>query len=73
MGVGAEHREHVIADEFLTQVLNEDMLWLYAQQQRLFARWLKLFALTQICRERDHFAAIGRVQPFQNDGSVEAA
>ena len=25
-GVGAEHREHIVADEFLAQVLDEDVL-----------------------------------------------
>ena len=33
--VGAEHREHVVAHEFLAQILDEDVLRLDAEQQRL--------------------------------------
>ena len=36
--VGAEHREHVVADELLAQVLDEDVAGLDAEQQRLLAR-----------------------------------
>jgi hypothetical protein len=37
-GIGAEHREDVVAHEFLAQILDEDVLGLDAEQQRLLAR-----------------------------------
>src|SRR5258706_16336584 len=46
--VGAEHRKHVIADEFLAQILDEDIFRLDAEQQRLLARGLELLALAEI-------------------------
>ena len=71
--VGAEHREHVVAHELLAQVLDEDVLRLDAEQQRLLARRLKLLALAEIGGEGDHLAAIGGLQPFQDDRGVEPA
>ena len=59
--VGAEHREHVIADEFLAQVLDEDVLRLDAEHQRLLARRLQLLALAEIGGEGDDLAAVGSV------------
>ena len=47
-GVGAEHREHVVADELLAQVLDEDVVFLDAEHQRLLARRLQLLALAEI-------------------------
>ena len=37
-GVGAKHRKHEVAHEFLAQVLDEDVLWPDAGAQRLFPR-----------------------------------
>ena len=37
-GIGAEHREDVIADEFLAKVLDENVFRLDAEQNRLVAR-----------------------------------
>ena len=71
--VGAEHREHVVAHEFLAQVLDEDVLRLDAEQQRLLARRLELLALAEIGGEGDDLAAIGGLQPFQDDRGVEPA
>ena len=71
--VGAEHREDVVADEFLAQVLDEDVLGLDAEQLRLAPRRLELVALAEIGGEGDDFAAVGRLQPLENDRSVEAA
>jgi hypothetical protein len=71
--VGPEHRKHVVADEFLAQILDKDVLRLDAERERLGARRRKLFALAEIGREGDNLAAIGRLQPFQNDRGVEPA
>ena len=71
--VGAKHREHVIAHEFLAQILDEDVLRLDAEQHRLLARGLELLALAEIGGEGHHLAAIGGLQPFQDDRGVEAA
>src|SRR3546814_14987745 len=35
------HREHIIADEFFAQVINEDMLGLDAHQFSLLASWFQ--------------------------------
>ena len=71
--VGAEHRKHVVAHEFLAQILDEDVLRLDAEQHRLLARRLELLALAEIGGEGDDLAAIGRLQPFQDDRRVEPA
>ncbi len=71
--IGAEHREHVVAHEFLAQVLDEDVLRLDAEQQRLLARRLELLALAEIGGESHHLAAIGGLQPFQDDRGIEPA
>ena len=71
--VGAEHREHVVAHEFLAQVLDEDVFRLDAEQQRLLARRLQLLALAEIGGEGHDLAAIGGLQPFEDDRGVEAA
>ena len=71
--IGAEHRKHVIAHEFLAQILDEDVLRLDAEQQRFLPGGLELFALAQIGRERDDLTSVSRLQPFQNDGRIQAA
>ena len=71
--VGAEHRKHVVADEFLAQILDEDVLRLDAEHQRLGPRRLELLALAEIGGEGDDLAAIGRLQPFEDDRGVEPA
>ncbi len=73
MGVGAEHREDVIANEFLAQILDKNVFRLDAEQFRLLAGRLQLLALAEIGGEGDDFAAIGRLQPFEDDGGIEAA
>ncbi len=69
--VGAEHREHVIAHEFLAQILDMNVLRLDTEQFRLLARRLQLLALAEIGGERHHLAAVGRLQPLEDDGRVE--
>ncbi len=71
--VGAEHREHVVADELLAQVLDEDVAGLDAEQQRLLARGRELLALAEVGGEGDDLAAIGGLQPLQDDRGVEPA
>ena len=73
LGVGAEHREDVVAHEFLAHVLDEDVLGLDAQQFRLLARRLKLLALAEVGGEGDDLGAIFSLQPFEDDGRVEPA
>ena len=72
-GVGAEHREDEVADEFLAHVLDEDVFRLHAGGQRLLAGRLQLLALAEISGEGDDFAAEFDLQPFQDDRGVEAA
>ena len=71
--VGAEHRKHVVADEFLAQILDEDVLRLDTEHQRLLPRRLEFLALPEIGGKGDDLAAIGGLQPFQDDRGVEAA
>src|SRR5258705_10122556 len=70
--VGAKHRKHVIADEFLAYILDEDILRLDAEQQRFLARRLKLLALAEIGGESHALAAPGGLPPPQDDPGVEA-
>src|SRR5262249_43226595 len=71
--VGTEHRKHVVAHELVAQILDEDVFRLDAQEQRLGPRRLEFLALAEIGREGHDFAAIGRLQPLQNDRSIKAA
>ncbi|CTQ74891.1 hypothetical protein LAX5112_04026 [Roseibium alexandrii] len=70
-GIGPEHRKDEVTNEFFAQVINIDFL--DAHHLGFFARRLQLFSLTEICREGHYFAAEFGLQPFQNDGRVEAA
>ena len=71
--VGAKHREDVVAHEFLAQVFDEDVLGLDAEQLRLAPRRLQFVALAEIGGESDDLAAIGGLQPLEDDRGVEAA
>ena len=66
-----EHGKNIVADKFLAQILNEDLL--HTQLFRLRPRGLNLLTLPDIRGKRDHFAAVGVLQPFQNDGSIQPA
>ena len=55
--IGAEHRKHIIADEFLAQILDENVFRLDAQQFGLRARGRQLFALPEIGGEGDDLGA----------------
>ena len=72
-GIGAHHREDVIAHEFLAQVLDEDVLVGNAHRPGLFARGFDLLALAEIGGEGDHLQPALHLEPFGDDGSIEAA
>ena len=46
---------------------------LIAEQLRLLARRLELLALAEVGGEGHDFRAVGRLQPLEDDGGVEAA
>ena len=71
--IGAEHREHIVADELLAQVLDEDVGLLDAKHLRLAAGRLQLLALAEVSGEGHHLRLIGLLQPFEDDGRIEAA
>ena len=73
LGVGAKHRKDIVAHEFLAQILDEDVFGLHAEQFGLGARRREFLALAEVGGEGDDFRAIGRLQPFQNDRSVESS
>ena len=73
LGVGAEHREHVVAHEFLAHVLDEDVLGLDPEHFGFLARGLELLALAEVGGEGDDLRAVGRLQPLEDDGGVEPA
>ena len=70
-GIGAEHRHHVVADEFLAQILDEDFLG--AHHLGLGPCRLDLLALAEIGGERHDLAAIFLLQPAQDDRGVETS
>ena len=71
--IGAKHREHIVAHEFFAQVFDEDILRLDAEHQRLLPGGLELLALAEIGGEGHHLAAIGGLQPFEDDRGIETA
>ena len=64
--VGAEHREDEVAHEFLAQVVDEDVLGLDAELERLGTRRLQFLALAEVGGERHDLALIGVLQPLEN-------
>ncbi|MNJ61334.1 hypothetical protein D3C77_571170 [compost metagenome] len=72
-GVGAEHREDEVAHELLAQVVDEDVLGLDAQLQRLLLGGGQLLALAQVGGEGHHLGVILRLQPLQDDRRVQPA
>ena len=69
-GIGAEHREHIIAHKLFAQVLDVDFL--NAQRFRLGTRRLNFLALADVGGEGHHLAAVGVLQPPNNNGSIQA-
>ena len=70
-GVGAEHREDEIGDEFLAHIHDADVL--DAHHLGLLARRLEFVALAEIGGEGDDLGAEFGLQPFQDDRGVEPA
>jgi hypothetical protein len=69
--VGAEHREDEVLHEGLAQVVDEDVLRLDAEQQRLVAGRAELLALAEIGGEGHDLASVGGLEPLQDHGGVE--
>ena len=70
-GVGPEHGEDVVAHEGLAQVLDADVA--HAERLGLGTRRLQLLALADVGGEGDDLAAVGLLQPAQDDRGVEPA
>ena len=66
-GIAAEHREDEVAHELFAQVVDEDVLRLDAELQRLGPRRLEFFALAEVGGEGHHFALVGVLQPLEDD------
>jgi len=64
-GVRAEHRKHEVAHEFFAQIVDVDLP--NARRLRLGPRRLELLALADIGGESHDFAAVGVLQPLQDD------
>ena len=69
--VDTKHREDVIAHEFFAQILNENVLRLDAEHQRLLPRRFELLALPEIGGESDDLAAISGLQPLEDDRRIQ--
>src|SRR5438876_5413777 len=70
-GARAQHREDVIPDEGLPEIL--DVHLARAHLSRLRLDGLQVLSLAQVRAEGHHLAAIGLLQPFEDDRRVEAA
>jgi hypothetical protein len=71
--IGPKHGENVVAHELLAHVFDEDVLRLYAEQERLVLRGTQLLALAEIGGKGDHLGAVFGLQPLQDDRGVETA
>ena len=69
--VGPEHGKHVVGHEGLPQILDEDLR--DPHRLGLLPRRRDLLALAEIGGERHHLAAIGFLQPAQDDRGIEPA
>ena len=69
--VRPEHGEDVVAHELLAQILDEDVLRLDAEKERLGARGREFLALAEIGGEGDDLAAIAGLQPLEDDRGIE--
>ena len=70
-GVGTEHGEDKVTDEFLAHVFDENVFRLHPGGERLGAGGLKLFALAEVSGKGNHLAAIFGLQPFQDDRGIK--
>ncbi len=69
--VRAEHREHEILHERLTQIVDEDFL--HPGHFGLLARRPQFLALAQVGGEGHDLASVGRLQPFQDHAGIQPA
>ena len=67
------HRENKIANKFFAQIVDINMMIGNAHQHGFFTRRPQFLALPKVSRERDHFAAIFNLQPFQDDAGIQPA
>src|SRR5258706_159439 len=67
--VGAEHRKHEVAHEFLAQVLDEDLL--HAGHLRFLPCGFELLALAHVGGEGHHLAAVLVLEPLEYDRRVQ--
>ena len=70
-GIGAEHREDKIANEFFAQVFDEDLP--DAELPGFPACRLQFLTLPDVGSEGDDFAAVGVLQPLQDHRRVQPA
>ncbi len=70
--IGAEHRKHESRTNSSAHILDEDVLRLDAQQQRLLAGGFDLLALAEVGGEGHDLGAIFGLQPFEDDRRVQA-
>src|SRR3546814_15283125 len=71
--VGAHHREDVLLDEFIAQIVDEDVFGLDTSGLGLLARGLEFLALPEIGGEGADLALIGRLEPFEDHARVQPA
>ena len=69
--IGAEHREHKIADKFFAEILDINLF--NTSGFSLGPRRLNLFPLTEISGKGNDLAVIFFLQPAQNDGRIQPA
>ena len=69
------HGETIVVDtpdgKFLGKVLDENLF--HAHGARLFASRFDFLTLADVGSERNHLAAVGILQPLENDGGIETA
>ena len=71
--IGPEHREHEIANEFLTQVVDENVFRFDTEFKGFLTGRVEFFALSEIGCEGDHFTLVCVLQPFQDDRGIQTA
>ena len=69
-GIGAKHREDEITHELFAQVIDVDFL--DAELLGLGPDMIKFLALTDIGRKGHDLAVVGVLQPFEDDGGIQA-
>jgi hypothetical protein len=70
-GAGAKGGPDIVAYKFFAQVF--DHRGRGAGGERFLARGFQIFLLADVTDHRDHFAAVIFLEPWNDDGSVQAA